>query len=237
MLSAKPWKPEAVLFLFGGVYLCIVAGWLLTGALYPAAAKSNEITFGRAAVSILCFQGSALVIIGIFVRKHRLTWSEAFGFLNRWKNALLLGCAGAVLFMPVGWVLQNLSAAILKIFSQEPGEQAAVQALGTVQTWSEWFFMLATVIVLVPVVEEILFRGILYPLIKQTGFPKVALWGVSLFFAAMHFNAMIFLPLFALAMLLTLLYERTNNLLAPIAAHSLFNALNFALYYILQKYQ
>jgi len=48
---------------------------------------------------------------------------------------------------------------------------------------------------------------------------------------------MIFLPLFALAMLLTLLYERTNNLLAPITAHSLFNALNFALYYILQKYQ
>ncbi len=30
-----------------------------------------------------------------------------------------------------------------------------------------------------------------------------------------------------LALVLTWLYEKTDNLLAPIAAHSLFNALNF----------
>jgi membrane protease YdiL (CAAX protease family) len=35
-----------------------------------------------------------------------------------------------------------------------------------------------------------------------------------------------FLPLLGLALLLTGLYEWTNNLLAPIATHMLFNALN-----------
>jgi len=237
MLSVKPWKPEAVLFLFAGVYLCIIAGSLLSGALYPTAAKSNEVTFGRVAVSIVCFQGAALVIIGIFVRKHRLTWSQAFGFLNQWKSSVLIGWGGAIIFLPVGWVLQTVSVLVLKVLSQKPTEQAAVQALGTVNTWLEWVFMLTMVIVLVPIVEEILFRGILYPLVKQAGYPKVALWGVSLFFAAMHFNVVIFVPLFVLALLLTWLYERTDNLLAPIAAHSLFNALNFALYYIIEKNQ
>jgi membrane protease YdiL (CAAX protease family) len=38
-----------------------------------------------------------------------------------------------------------------------------------------------------------------------------------------------FLPLFVLALVLTVLYEKTNNLLAPIAAHSAFNAVNFAM--------
>ena len=36
------------------------------------------------------------------------------------------------------------------------------------------------------------------------------------------------MPLAVLALVLTALYERTDNLLAPITAHALFNALNFA---------
>jgi hypothetical protein len=72
-----------------------------------------------------------------------------------------------------------------------------------------------------------LFRGILYPAIKQAGFPRIALWSTVLLFAAVHLNAVTFLPLAVLALILTALYERTDNLLAPITAHALFNALNF----------
>ena len=39
-------------------------------------------------------------------------------------------------------------------------------------------------------------------------------------------NAPTFVPLFVLALALTWLYEKTDNLLAPITAHSLFNAAN-----------
>jgi len=42
-----------------------------------------------------------------------------------------------------------------------------------------------------------------------------------------HLNAPTFVPLFALALALTWLYERTDNLLAPITAHALFNAANY----------
>ena len=42
-------------------------------------------------------------------------------------------------------------------------------------------------------------------------------------------NGAIFLPLFVLALALTWLYEKTDNLLAPITAHALFNAVNFTL--------
>ena len=107
------------------------------------------------------------------------------------------------------------------------GIQAPVQALQNSSTWLDFVALGVVTIGLAPLAEEILFRGILYPTIKQAGFPRVALWGTSLLFAAIHLNLAIFLPLLLLALMLTWLYEKTDNLLAPIAAHSLFNMLNF----------
>ena len=86
-----------------------------------------------------------------------------------------------------------------------------------------------------PVAEESLFRGIIYPWIKQTGFPQLALWGSSLLFAAAHLNAVTFLPLLVLALVLAVLYEKTNNLLSCITAHAVFNGLNFAALYLFDK--
>jgi membrane protease YdiL (CAAX protease family) len=82
-------------------------------------------------------------------------------------------------------------------------------------------------IVVAPFVEELVFRGLIYPTLKQNGFPRLALWGTSLLFAAIHDNLMILLPLTFLAVVLTLLYEATDNLLAPMLAHSVFNCVNF----------
>jgi membrane protease YdiL (CAAX protease family) len=89
-------------------------------------------------------------------------------------------------------------------------------------------------IILAPVAEEILFRGVLYPTIKQHGFPRAALWGTSVLFALIHFNVAIFVPLLLLALLLVWLYEKTDNLLAPIAAHATFNAVNFAMFFLMK---
>jgi membrane protease YdiL (CAAX protease family) len=83
--------------------------------------------------------------------------------------------------------------------------------------------------VLAPVAEEFIFRGMLYPFVKQLGWPRLAWIGVSFAFALIHDDAATFVPLFVLALALTWLYEKTDNLLAPIAAHSLFNAANLVI--------
>ena len=83
-----------------------------------------------------------------------------------------------------------------------------------------------------PVAEEMVFRGILYPAIKRAGYRRVALWSTSLIFAAMHMNVPSFVPLLVLAVLMVFIYERTNNLLSCIVAHSFFNATNFVSFYL-----
>jgi membrane protease YdiL (CAAX protease family) len=42
---------------------------------------------------------------------------------------------------------------------------------------------------------------------------------------------MTFLPLFAFALVMIWLYERSNALAVPILAHALFNAANFTLFF------
>ena len=56
-------------------------------------------------------------------------------------------------------------------------------------------------IVIAPVFEESLFRGILYPAIKNAGYPTLALVGTSLLFGAIHATLLTFLPLTFLAMI------------------------------------
>src|SRR5512140_422206 len=109
----------------------------------------------------------------------------------------------------------------------QPVVQGPVQMLQMALPLPMKFFIGILAIVVAPFAEEVVFRGLIYPTLKQNGFPKLALWGTSLLFAAIHSNLMIVLPLTFLAVVLTLLYETTDNLLAPIFAHSLFNFVNF----------
>ena len=80
-----------------------------------------------------------------------------------------------------------------------------------------------------PIVEEILFRGILYPAIKQIGHPRLAAIGTALLFALFHVNLLAFASLTVVALGLIALYEFTDNLLAPITAHAVFNASNLVM--------
>ena len=110
-----------------------------------------------------------------------------------------------------------------------PEDQRAVELFANANSWWVRGYLAFFAVVLAPVAEEFIFRGVLFPFIKQLGWPKLAWLGVSFLFALIHLNAPTFVPLFVLALALTWLYEKTDCLLAPIAGHSLFNTANLVL--------
>ena len=71
-----------------------------------------------------------------------------------------------------------------------------------------------------PVVEELVFRGLLYRLWERRfgWFPALVM--ASTLFGLYHAN---FLPAFASAVILTCLYRRTGSLRAPMFVHALYN--------------
>ncbi len=114
------------------------------------------------------------------------------------------------------WPLQNLSVLMLMKLGFPPESQRAVEMLLDARSrWALAYFVFFAVVI-APVAEEFVFRGMLFPLGRELGRPKLAWFGVSLLFALIHFDAAIFLPLFVLALLLTWLYQRTGCLLASV---------------------
>ncbi len=213
-----------------GIFMCVALGTVLTLLIRGGNNSKTDLSLGRMLLGVLSFQGAALLLVWRFVREHDLRWTEAFGFRNRAGSALLLGTLATIVFFPMGRVLQLLSINILTWLHLDPTAQTAVEVLRLASRGSGLIAFGLLTIVVVPLAEELVFRGILYPAIKCYGFPRLALWGASALFAAIHFNLAIFLPLLLLALVLTWLYEKTDNLLAPIAAHSLFNAVNLGLF-------
>jgi membrane protease YdiL (CAAX protease family) len=127
----------------------------------------------------------------------------------------------------VRWLFEKLPG-----LGVEPKVQEAVKAVQQAANWPSRLALTLMALVLAPVGEELLFRGVLYPAIKQAGYPRLALWGTAVFFAVIHVNIVLFLPLLVLALALTMIYEWTDNLLAPIVAHGVFNGLNLAVLFL-----
>lgn len=218
------------------VCFCVTAAFLSGGAAQLLAGEAALPTTARTVVGALGLQAGFLLLLPGFLREHKISFSEAFGFAMKPKVSLLVGALGAFIFLPIGLTLQMVSAHALMRFGWKAETQTVVNVLGNAHTWPERLTLAVITVLLAPVVEEILFRGILYPWVKRLGHPRLALWGVSLFFAAIHANLPTFLPLLVLAILLARLYENTRNLLAPIAVHSLFNATNFALFLLTNEF-
>jgi membrane protease YdiL (CAAX protease family) len=235
MLSEKPWRAEAVIRFCAAQFACLCLGILAAASFQKigVAGFTQDGDFGNALLGTLSFQGATWILIPIFLRRHGMNWRDAFGFRDaKLKSSLALTVTLLVLvIVPAAWWWQEISAQILTQLGWPIEDQAAVTMFKGAQAWGECAYLSFFAVVLAPVAEEFIFRGMLYPFVKQLGFPKLALLGTSFLFALIHADKAIFIPLFVLSLTLTWLYEKTDNLLAPIAAHGLFNAANLAVLY------
>ena len=233
MLPWKPWKPERVAWLLIAFMAANLLGVLVVQG-YSSALSKEEV---KQPVNVLVmlagtlmYQGVTLVLIGVFLRIHGMTWAEAFGFKTpRLARTLALAVLATAIVLPIVMALGWVSKIVLEGMGGHVELQESVKSLQTTETFAQQIYFGIVTIIVAPFMEEVLFRGVLYPSIKQAGFPKFALWCTSILFALFHANAMAFVPLLFMAVILIFLYETTGNLLAPILTHALFNAANFAL--------
>ncbi len=161
----------------------------------------------------------------------------------RQGQALKLGlwtvCVALVFATPLAILWTLLLNAVT---GEPPRLQGLVQlALDPDSTYEPWLIAGFGVLI-APFAEEALFRGMLYPALRSVlarvrgrgdttpWVARRAMWvsavAVSLLFAAVHGNALAMAPLFALAMVLTWIFEKTNSLAACVFAHAVHNALS-----------
>jgi hypothetical protein len=86
-----------------------------------------------------------------------------------------------------------------------------------------------TAAVLAPLVEEFLFRGYFYPVLKRYFGASGSAVLTAVLFALLHANVASLAGLLLLALCFTVAYELTGSLLVPIGMHALFNSANLAI--------
>jgi len=230
VLTHKPWNPESLLWLGCALMLALAPGAAVAGLF-------EDDSVSQMAANVTVLPVAILLAVVVWLQANRRVYRvplrlvEIFGFNRRnTGRCLQLGLATGL-----GLVLIAMALALVtSLLIQALGDQAEPQKLVTLiaeeaakpdQTGTLVFFVVMAAVV-APVVEEVLFRGILYPAIKQIGYPHVATIGTAILFALFHVNLLTFASLTAVALALIALYEFTDNLLAPITAHAVFNASN-----------
>jgi uncharacterized protein len=234
----RPWTVEerylsrliGLLSLIYGGILCIwLAGRLIEGK------EDLQNPVIAMLIALLFFQGMALVLVHFFLRQHFTSWREGFGLDLEPGQTVVIGvCAGILTLFPA-WMLQGLSMDLFEKLTLHPHEQQAVEILRHAESLLSRAALGFATILVAPMGEEVIFRGILYPALKRRFSQQVALWSTAILFGAIHANLATLIPLTFLAVVLVLLYEYTGNLLAPIAVHCVFNAANFIALYSQQN--
>jgi membrane protease YdiL (CAAX protease family) len=233
MLSHKRWTGEAFMRLCLGVFATWAFGTIIATLVvkFPMGMTESVRNTLAIIVSLLFMHVGSLIWVAFFLRENHLTWREGFGYGRPGTaTAIVIGLLCGMLVWPIAGELIVVSDWLMTHLHMKPVAQTIIQELQKPDVSTVQRIVVGIIaIVGAPVVEETLFRGLIYPTIKQAGLPRFAFFGTSILFAAFHLNQMVFLPLVFFAFVLTLLYEATDNLLAPIAAHSMFNFVNFLL--------
>lgn len=123
--------------------------------------------------------------------------------------------------------LGNILVSILLYFLKDlPTITRTLETLEEVSNFSSGFFLTFLVIViLAPITEELIFRGILFEEINRLFDYKFAILSTALLFGIYHFNILQGVNIFVMALILAMVYYYRKNILDSILIHMVNNFL------------
>ncbi len=223
---------------------------IFAGALYWLLTVDSRIAEGSSIQHLMSMLAGTLglflvLLIYALFRSSSLPRGKAWLFLGWWprrpKRILVYGLTGSVaailltwsvgiLIQGIAWLvdyeLPRISHETLKMIVKEPESFTSIGVI----------FLVVT---LVPLVEELLYRGVLQTSIVHALPTRGCRWqGVliaSALFSAMHLPVAEWysqFPLFVLAVILGWLYEKTGSIWPSVMTHMVFNAFNIALLFV-----
>ena len=147
--------------------------------------------------------------------------------LRHWPAGVVRGVITGLTAVPVCLLCQSGIIVISKWFGAgDPTDHMLISAFKAAPIGWRWLIAFS-VIVLAPLAEELLFRGLFQSALRRLfGKPWPAIAITAVLFGLVHYMVWTsIIPLALFAVMLGYSYERTGKLLSPIVAHAVFNAL------------
>lgn len=175
---------------------------------------------------------AAIATYAIIVRRQRGSWRE-IGFRAPPLLALLL--------TPVIFFVQLMLLAIVNLILraiigdfENPQIDALTDPAGF--SWLNFVFVFTVGAIIAPIVEEILFRGLLYQWLRTHTGATAAILMSGAIFSVVHIYPVVLLPLFVVGVVLAAVFEWTQSLWITITLHFFQNAMAISLLFLLQAY-
>lgn len=178
----------------------------------------NTLSYGLVFCPLIALSAWAIL------RRHQRGVRELGLKLDNPGRTLLAGGVGSLAAMVASYGALGI---ILLLFYLIAGRAPGVTETEAVRSVSglEVFLVVFTVVVLAPVFEELFFRGLLYPALRNRIGPKAAVVLDGFIFGVLHFQPLFTISLILVGIILAYLYERTESLVAPMLAHALYNGI------------
>lgn len=201
-----------LLTLLGVFIVATVLGSLLTGVLQ----KIGSVSVGFGAFLGYVIQFSLVIIFGLFQRKIRSPKETRLLKFGLAKLDFVIILWGTIMVLATGVVIEPL----LNLFPE-----TYLDRLGNIMAAGGW--MMFTSIVIAPIMEEILFRGILQDALMRKYGVFVGILIASAVFGIVHLIPQQVVNAFMIGIVLGYIYYRTGALLPVILIHCINNAISY----------
>ncbi len=198
--------------------VCVTMAAIIIGAVFLGAASSELLIAKYPAVSILINIVFYAIIILTQTKNYKKDRMRFGRVGNRWPAFAfaVLAALGVGIALSVNYLL--IKSPLPEMF---PGYYEG--ASGTFAGQSP-FLLIPAVVILGPVAEEIIFRGMTLDRIKNYLGTPAAIIISSLLFGAYHANMVQFIYASLIGILLGIYYEKSGSLTLPILTHMAMNA-------------
>ncbi len=210
---------DLILYLLGGFGLFLAASLALS---LVSDVGTLADSLGRYLLNLI-FLGGAALFWGL--RRKKITWEQLGLALHRWRWSFL---GLAVLISAVlNPIRAGLAILVQMLFG---GGMAGLQERSTILTaggftWPTFILTLVGVGILVPISEELYFRGLLFNWFREhfRFWPSVML--SAALFGLGHFDTIgVVVAAFIMGIVNAWVYERSGSLWFPIAIHAITNS-------------
>ncbi|MBI4277276.1 MAG: CPBP family intramembrane metalloprotease [Armatimonadetes bacterium] len=152
-----------------------------------------------------------------------------------WRRPVAVGLAASVLALGVSTVAEHGTGLVAKLLvgptraqemaAAEHARDPVANLFAAAPSPANLAVVLILLAAIVPIGEEIFFRGLVYGGLRARWGTAVAVWVSALFFGAVHQQVIHFPPIFLLGVVLGYLRERTGLLLPGIIVHVVNNVI------------
>jgi membrane protease YdiL (CAAX protease family) len=230
------WSPRMALGMLVSMLLLGMGGAGIVQVLLDrtGGAETTDPSLSDKALILAGSLAAQLLVVAVFIWRSRT--SPVQPKRPGVGRAALAGAGAYLLVWPGVATASFASGVIAQWLTGEPPEPIAHDTLQALvdSPPDGWLFLMAALVVLaIPVMEEVMYRGMLQQaLVEVAGNRWVAVALASAGFTMMHWGTadLRALPaLFVLSLGFGWIYEKTGRLTACIVMHILFNAVNFSL--------